>query len=125
MKALILLSLAVASPAMAADQFDLVCTGFRQGVPLGHKTPETVRYRVDLAAKTWCKEDCSTVLSLASVDAGRISFQSASRGVQGYDQYHFVSRTTGEWLNYMSNPFHNEEGHCEAAPFSGMPSQKF
>lgn len=121
MRSLILLGLMVATPAAAADQFDLVCSA--------KKVSE--RYRVDLTSGEYCTAECKTVRKIQEVTTGVIVFQRTEPKVRRdpriLDQ---VNRTTGEW--FSSNYFPGidlvpdmKQGTCQSAPFSGFPASKF
>lgn len=125
-----LLGLAVISlPAQAADQFDLICKGRTKMSPVGRWQPYEQRYRVDLAAKTYCTFACKTVESIASVDAARIEFATSSEDEPGnVSVIHYVDRADGKWVYFISGGsgmFQSAEGVCEPAPFTGLPATKF
>lgn len=117
MRALVLALTLVATPAAAADQFDLVCSGQYQRSAVAKPQPAERIYRVDLAARTWCIEDCSVVLPIADADTARITFQSFKR--RGVEVKHWVDRTSGEVSDI------DFTGKCEAAPFTPIPPRKF
>jgi len=60
------------SPAIAADQFDLLCKGDKWTVQGGSGEIHNFRARIDLAAQKWCEGDCKTVQSIASVAADKL-----------------------------------------------------
>jgi hypothetical protein len=110
-----------ATPAWAADRFDLVCTA--------GKTP--VHYRVDLAAGEWCAGDCSVVNKIAAVTSGMLTLQD-EKAIRRSDWENTttVNRITGEWYSYSYNaslgglPF-QRSGRCEPTTYSGMAKPKF
>lgn len=110
----------LASPAIAADQFDLVCTAKK----------DSERYRVDLAKGEWCFGECKMVQKIASVTTGLIVL-AEHEPTDGDKTWSFnrINRFTGEWSWYHSNPrsisVMDISGHCVPAEFSGMPAQKF
>lgn len=112
----------VASPAMAVDQFDLVC-----------KAPkDTERFRVDLAKNEWCSGPCDNVQKIASVTSGMLSLHDHKPAFASDSRYHLrIDRVTGEWSWYNYNPKYKSlmdiKGICEPAPFSGItsPARKF
>ena len=130
MRSIALALLFVASPAFAADQFDLVCTGKERVRVDGGWKPVTVRYRVDLSKKVFCAFECRSLQSISAVDAARITFQASDEAAapdSGFVE-HYVDRTTGAWKNYANTGrdlLVDDEGKCEAAPFSGFPAAKF
>lgn len=68
------LLLVIASPALAADQFDLACKGTRTAQRGGAAEPYSFRVHVDLAAQKWCEEACETVQPMVSVDDDKLVF---------------------------------------------------
>lgn len=110
----------VTTPAMAADQFDLVCTA--------KKT--TVRYRIDLAKAEWCSEGCVKTYKMASITTGELVLEDEQPQYPGGNLASVrVSRTSGSWSEIHAfagagAPI-SREGHCEPAPFSGFPTAKF
>jgi hypothetical protein len=119
----------VATPAMAADQFDLVCKGRQKTSISGAWKPYEQRYRVDVAAKTYCRYDCKAVESVKSVDAARIEFEASDRSEPGnVALIHYVDRSDGKWVYLFSggsSSFESVEGVCEPAPFTGLPATRF
>jgi len=121
--AILMFGLLTAAPAVAADQFDLVCKGGK----------ETVRYRVDLKAGEWCFGACGRVMKIAEVTEGTITlFDDEPSAVDRTRSYDRIDRRTGawEWYNYspaLSIRAMNITGTCEPAPFSGfgLPTRKF
>lgn len=119
MRALALALCLVATPAMAAEQFDLVCTAKK----------DTVRYRVDLAKGEWCVGSCATVLKVASVTSGTITLVDREPQFASDDRdLNQIDRTTGEWTDISyggrSSPW-ERKGVCKVAEYSGMPAAKF
>lgn len=116
MRALVALALLLtATSANAADQFDLICKG----------RSSTTHFRVDLASREWCWENCSGTWRIAEVTASRITFKDERSGPS--QAYNSVSRATGQW--FMSARgiygFIHDDGICTPAPFSGFPAAKF
>lgn len=122
-------ALSIAMPAMAADQFDLICKGRTRNAAAGAWAAVVERYRVDLATKKWCVAECSRVFDIAEVQTDRIVFRSKERSYGSPSHYdERVNRTTGDWHErYIGELTYTEsEGTCEAAPFSGITVlQKF
>lgn len=119
MRSLILSLALISTPAMAAEQFDLICTAKK----------ETVRYRIDLAAGEWCADSCRSVLKIASVTEGTITLLSRERQAPSDVQVlKKIERSTGEWTDISVGGGYDPvfiKGRCEAAPFSGFPAKKF
>ncbi|QEH80827.1 hypothetical protein EIK56_22950 [Sphingomonas sp. C8-2] len=117
MKGIILAAIAaIASPAAAADQFDLVCTG---------KKPQ--HFRVDLGQGVWCREECKNTLPIASISQTMIVFVDQQPKLRG-DPIHnlYVDRETGKLHEYSWFPSFElvgstTDGICEPASFSGFP----
>ena len=122
----------MASPAMAADQFDLKCKGTRQiGI---NKPAEPLEYglRINLATKQWCWDHCEEVYSIQEVRADRIVLKDIveDTSIKQKTSKNIVNRQTGahdviliEIRPYQS--FAETKGHCEPAPFTGFPKTKF
>ncbi|WP_347271819.1 hypothetical protein [Rhizorhabdus histidinilytica] len=132
MKGIILAAIAaIASPAAAADQFDLVCSGTRTWSTHGKPEPYQIRYRIDLSTGSWCREACTQVQPFASVDAGQLVFSKRDTG-EPTDIWTLqrVNRSSGNWEYKITSPGINgtkmeAKGHCEKADFSGFPPNKF
>jgi len=128
MRAFLLVLSLLATPAMAADQFDLVCKGQQRTSAAGKWKPYEVRYRVDLSEMVYCRFNCKTLETVESADAARIVFQSVQGRPGSTTALHYVDRSDGNWRYFLSGPvglIGDAEGHCEAAPFSGFPAAKF
>ncbi len=118
----------LASPAYAADQFDLICKGRHKTSRLGSWKPYELRYRVDLATKAYCAGQCAEARTIADISAAEITFDRQPTPNSAVALQHRVNRTTGEWRYYLASPtglIQDAEGRCEAAPFSGLPDAKF
>jgi hypothetical protein len=108
-----------ATPAVAADQFDLVCTAKK----------DVTRYRVDLNRGEWFLEKCRGVVKIAEVTAGTLTLLDEKAAKSGDVEHHIIiNRSTGDWYSSFSvgdlAPS-VERGTCEPASFSGFPSPKF
>jgi len=112
-----LMLLAAATPVMAADQFDLICTAKKQ----------TQHFRVDLARGVWCREECKDVIPLVSVSQTRIVFVDRQPKLRGDEtHYLYVDRETGRWYEYSWFPSFEligttTNGTCQPEAFSGFP----
>jgi len=117
----ILIGSLAATPAVAADQFDLVCTAKNN----------VVHYRVDLGRSEWCQGDCSVIRKLASVTTGMLVL--ADEKPVNPNQYResiTINRNDGSWFSMGYFPRSTrmpveDKGSCEPASFSGFPSPKF
>lgn len=139
MRTLIIAAALVATPAAAAtDQFDLVCTGTVKTAPRGAASAINTRYRVDLAAKSWCRDDCAEVRTIEAVTDGEIVFEQRGQDVNAQPWVrHTVDRTSGAWKDFLSTPdvqgrnvfspglWIDAVGACTTAPFSGFPTRRF
>lgn len=122
----------LAGEAQAADQFDLVCKGdVRTSIYSKKRAPYQARYRIDLAQKLWCMNECSGVHHLADITPSRISFEDKEDPLKHRTIYHYVERGNGAWTDYDSDlgPYpsvFDVKGVCDPAPFSGIdPQTKF
>jgi hypothetical protein len=110
-----LLMLFAATAASTPQQFDLICKG----------SGDVTHYRVDLAAKKWCWENCASTWPIARVEDERITFKEDDTPSEKV--WNWVSRTTGEWFQGMRSATLGEvssHGTCEPAPFSGFPAHE-
>ncbi|MFN3675290.1 MAG: hypothetical protein ACK4TC_04870 [Sphingomonas pseudosanguinis] len=117
MKTVILFVGLLSAPAVAADQFDLVC--------MFGKTE--VRYRVDLARGEACQSVCDRVWKMGAVTSGEIVLLDTMHDYQTeVAQKIVVNRTSGilqHWIGRV-RPF-TEAATCRSDPFSGFPAAKF
>lgn len=60
------------APAMAAEQYDLVCQGGRITQRDGAAEAYTTRVRIDLATNKWCQDACKQVSDITEVSADKI-----------------------------------------------------
>lgn len=103
--------------ATAADQFDLLCVSTKG---------EKLHYRVDLAAREWCWEECKFgTWRIADVTSSRIVFkdEATARSIVS----NVVDRASGTFSRYNRDLSGTSasSGKCEPAPFSGFPKAKF
>lgn len=111
-------TLLLSTPAIAADQFDLVCRA----------KDKTERYRVNLATGEFCTDECEVMGRLHESSETVIVFQHDRPGrFARQEVYIGVDRRTGVWRWSFKAGFFTEEhtGTCEAAPFSGFGPTKF
>lgn len=130
MRAIIIIASIIAllpAQAIASDQFDLICKGRQKTRAAGSWRPVTERFRIDLAAKRWCRGGCTKVAAIAAVDDARITFMHSSRADSLGAIDFYVDRSTGKLVEYRQNEIFTSqlEGTCESAPFSGLPANKF
>lgn len=105
----------LASPAAAADQFDLVCTA--------EKANE--RYRIDLLKNEWCAGDCSQIEKIKTTTSGMIVLREHEpAGLDRERSFNTINRVTGAWEWYFYNPRYsitwNHKGTCKPEGFSGF-----
>ena len=120
--------LLAASPAVAADQFDLACQGWKWTTRGGAAQEYDFRVRVDLAAKTWCDVDCKAGQPIQSIaedklvllDEGTLNSRMEVAREATFDrkanEYHYrllQTRPTDDYLEY--------QGKCTTAPFTAIP----
>lgn len=129
MKLVILAAIAaIATPAAAADQFDLVCTGMNKDTSLASRKPIAKHYRVDLTSGRWCQDNCSATEPIASVAQDKIIFRSqAKQYARDTLIIEEVNRVNGEWTDVIfgappNGNYWNTSGKCEPAQFSGFPA---
>jgi len=139
MRSLLLATALVATPVSAAtDQFDLVCRGQQKLSANGRPTPKETRYRIDLARKSWCTDQCKEVRPIQDVSQGQIVIEAHERtNSEDFTVRHTIDRTTGAWTNFYSSAgvrtrmmfspgaWWETNGNCEAAEFSGFPAPRF
>jgi hypothetical protein len=113
---LLAIGVLAATPAIAADQFDLVCTA--------DKTK--VRYRVDLGTQMYCEARCSRIAKIFDTTPSMIVFERHERAFAGgKDILDQVNRTTGTWTKFFdsgsgANTHISLTGQCRRALFSGF-----
>lgn len=127
----LLASIGIASPAFAANQFDLVCKGKEQkqtGVPA---TAWSERFRIDLDAKRWCRGACKSAAEIGSITADEIVLSDSRATIGGPgDVETTLSRTNGAIKEYVMMGWSGSaaslaEGKCTRDSFSGLPGQRF
>lgn len=107
----------VAAPAVAADQFDLVCVAGKS----------RTHFRVDLAQNSWCWDQCKETQKIVSVSQAKIVFVDQKPHLQKDPTiWNWVDRETGKWTSYSYFPGIDlvpirKEGFCEPGPFTGFP----
>ncbi|WP_420138014.1 hypothetical protein [Sphingomonas sp.] len=124
-------SFGVASPVLAANQFDLVCKGKEQKRTGAPATAWSERYRIDLDAKRWCRGACKTATEISSVTADDIVLLDSRAAIGGPgDVETSLSRTNGTVKEYIAMGWSGSaaslaEGKCTRDLFSGLPGQRF
>lgn len=125
------LGLAAAAPAMAANQFDLKCSGTQELKTGAAKTAWRETFRFDLDAKRWCRGACKTAAAIDSVTADEITVMDSRVLIGGPPETTLsVSRTTGQAREYIDSgwaggSFDIAKGTCTKDLYSGMPGTKF
>lgn len=115
------MAVGITSPAVAADQFDLVCSAPKA----------SARYRIDLARGEYCADECGAVLKIASVTAGDLTLADDKPAIRnGIERFERISRSTGKWYSYSFSPQLDRtpsvrRGECTLATFTGFPTAKF
>jgi hypothetical protein len=120
MKAILMAAALLSTPALAADQFDLICTGQAKDTMTSRETPIARHYHLDLTTGQYCYNEC-TVRQLNEVNSSQIVFEETQAQ---FPRDHnasldYVSRTTGRWEFFTS--YWNGSGRCEVAPFTSFP----
>ncbi len=122
--ATLIFALALASPAVAADQFDLSCMTAK---PKKRSVPFTIK--IDLVAGEWCIGKCEIVSKIASVTTSMIVLSETDNDREG-QAGQWVNRLTGEYYFYDRKPgqalfgWWSQKGTCEPAPFTGFGAEK-
>lgn len=104
-----------ATPATAANQFDLICTA--------NKTK--VHYRVDLDTRLYCEGSCSDAYKISDITPGLIVFERHERAFAGDKEYLQQVRTNGAWIKYFDAGSGGKmpvslTGQCRREAFSGF-----
>jgi len=117
--------IALALQTLAA--FNLVCTGTVRTGPIGLALPEAggapfaITYRVDLASRLWCSDECAETESLALVTDTEFLLREDHRATGS----HVI--IVGRQLGLFADTFIDgttatlRSGRCEQAPFTGFP----
>lgn len=125
------IGLTVATPAVAANQFDLKCKGTQEKKTGAPATAWNETFRMDLDAKRWCRGACRTAAPIASVTADEITIIDSRATTGGpADTVLWVSRTTGQVREYVEAgwsgaTFDLAKGSCTRDLYSGLPGTKF
>lgn len=120
-----------AAPAIAADQYDLVCKGTEQKKTGVAATPWKETFRIDLATKRWCRGACTSAGPISSITPDEIVIMDTRRpGTGPADAALWFSRTSGKVREYVEagwsgSSFDIANGTCVRDLYSGMPGQKF
>jgi hypothetical protein len=117
----------IASAIHAIAAFDLVCAGTMRTGPIGLALPEkggepfAITYRIDLASRSWCSDDCAETEPLASSSETDIVLReehspSGSRFIR-------IALEPGSFTDTLIfwNTAILRSGHCDQAPFTGFP----
>lgn len=129
------IAIVLATPAMAANQFDLNCSGtdksFEISITPGQsEKPYTAHYRVDLTSMKWCESACVVTHRFASVSETQLLLEDTKRNDGGIqiESNHFVDRTTGAEFGMsmmdagMGRTSTYRTGTCTNSAFTGFPA---
>jgi len=118
----------VAQAALQAiAAFNLICTGTARTGPVGLAMPEaggepfTITYRVDLASRSWCSDECAATETLALVTDTEFLLREDRRA----NGSHVI--IVGRQLGLFADTFIDgatatlRSGRCEQTPFTGFP----
>lgn len=67
--------LLTATPALAAEQYDLSCQGTKVTKSGGPAEATSLKLRVDLTARKWCLDDCKSVEDIYELSADKVVLQ--------------------------------------------------
>lgn len=118
MRAWVIMAVAtIATPAIAAEQFDLACRS--------NDGKTEMRCRVDLDAGEYCFRTCDRILKIQESTSGMITFREEERRAPSYyHAYTRVNRLTGGWEWYNLDARYpgaqDVKGLCERRDFSGF-----
>ena len=122
----------IATPAAAAEQFDLDCEGQKTEEVGANPVDEIVKLSVDLKSMQYCYRPCQKVLPVDQVFADRIILRSYTHSDRGVlISFHAqIDRKTGEYSYVVERKLPSFKksvtlAMCQAAPFSGFPETKF
>ena len=116
-----------APAVLAIAAFNLICTGTLRTGPVGLAMPEgggepfAITYRVDLASRLWCSDECAQAEPLALVTETEILLRQDHRASGS----HVI--IVGRQLGLFADTFIEgatatlRSGHCAQAPFTGFP----
>lgn len=133
----IAVSLVLFAPSVSAlaqsDQFNLRCKGMTtSSTSAARKTePYETLYRIDLAQKKWCENDCPALYNIASVQPTQITLQDDKQDTPSEQSQssNFIIRTTGKHHALSSAKYRDLgilvliswDGQCQREDFSGFP----
>lgn len=129
MRPILVFLLAFATPATAADQFDLVCSGTEENTSALQNRhtvePWEAVIRIDLENGRYCMAACQGTTEIYEVSDTRIEFaEPHERDFRRGSSAFYVRRTTGElvWYNFPGSGVARQiEAQCAPGPFSGFP----
>lgn len=122
--AAILAALALATPAAAATQFDLLCTGTSTGPAKSDPKPWSARYSIDLAAMAYCEQPCVSPRPIARIEPGRLYLVDMSERIRDTPPLIFIDRVTGALTGQDDYPTYYK-AECALAPFTAFPPTRF
>ncbi len=130
-KAILLAALA-AAPAHGQEAFNLRCKGTIERA-IGTSSPFSFEaeevFRIDMAARRWCRRDCGEVRRIHSIEDETITLASSSDydPENSYSERITINRRTGvlreRWENRTlgSRERRNFRAECEREPFGSFP----
>lgn len=109
-----------ATPAVAANQFDLICTANKA----------KVHYRVDLDTGLYCEGSCFNTYKISDITPSMIVFERHERAFAGDKEYLQQVRTNGAWIKYFDSGSGAKmpislTGQCRRELFSGFYMDSF
>lgn len=125
------LTMASATPALAASQYDLVCKGTEQRKTGVAPTPWKETFRIDLDQKRWCRGACRSAGPIAQITPDEITIMDTrAPGTGPSDAMLSFSRTSGAVREYVEagwsgSSFDIAKGTCVRDLYSGMPGARF
>lgn len=130
--ALAAMAAALIGAAPVSQSFNLNCSGTMttKSLALNDSKPYTKTYRVKLAERKWCEDECETIRDIAEVQPATLILRKAERTVPGglfhwerVDRRtgrHDITSTTGERAADIL--ILKWDGTCERTAFTGFPS---
>lgn len=122
------------SAVAMASAFNLLCNGTMYtrdpddpySGPALQNVSET--YRIDLVARRWCVDKCTTTLPIIRVEPTRLVLQDITTPSEGIRSYNVeVNRETGAMFSTLrvAGMEVRTVQRCEPQPFTGFPLLKF
>lgn len=132
MRAIATIAMLIATPATAADQFDLECNGTIQEEINGPVKPHKFGFRINLVTRTWCWDHCERTFPIQEVMPERIVLRDERKNSAREELLAIVEidrrtgKFSGQWIEIRPFPLYRKTlGDCVVKPFSGFPQTKF